>query len=144
MAESSRSRSRIRSRSRCRERARCERAPCAGPPFRGTSEDPDTIVLDDPKHKVKVKEDERDRDFHLGFKSDRIILCDPSFIDKKGLAEARAEQLRRKEELRQRLYKEERVVSRGDAPHQQQLPFHLRTNTPWHLMASKMVPKSDA
>ena len=45
MAESSRSRSRIRSRSRCRERARCERAPCAGPPFRGTSEDPDTIVL---------------------------------------------------------------------------------------------------
>ena len=45
MAESSRSRSRIRSRSRCRERARCERAPCAGPPFRGTSEDTDTIVL---------------------------------------------------------------------------------------------------
>ena len=45
MAESSRSRSRIRSRSRCRERARCERASCAGPPFRGTSEDPDTIVL---------------------------------------------------------------------------------------------------
>ena len=31
------------------------------------------------------------------------------------------------------------------APHQQQLPLsHLRTNTPWHLMASKMVPKSDA
>ena len=45
MAESSRSRSLIRSRSRCRERARSERAPCAGPPFRGTSQDPDTIVL---------------------------------------------------------------------------------------------------
>ena len=73
-------------------------------------------VLEDPKHKVKVKlsAEDRDRDFHLGHKSDRIILCDPATIDKKGLAEARAEQLKRKEELRERLYKEERVKSRDD------------------------------
>ena len=45
MAESSRSRSRIRSRSRSRERAPSERSPCAGPPFRESSQDPDTIVI---------------------------------------------------------------------------------------------------
>ena len=45
MAESSRSRSRIRSRSRSRERAPSERFPCAGPPSRESSQDPDTIVI---------------------------------------------------------------------------------------------------
>ena len=45
MAESSRSRSRIRSRSRSRERAPSERFPCAGPPNRESSQDPDTIVI---------------------------------------------------------------------------------------------------
>ena len=56
-------------------------------------------LIDEPKPKVKVKlsAEERDRDFHLGHKSDRIILCDPPHIDRKGLAEARAEQLKRKE-----------------------------------------------
>ena len=61
-------------------------------------------ALDGPKPKVKVKDlqsrEERDKEFLHGHKSDRIILCDPASIDKEGLAEARAEQLKKKEDKR--------------------------------------------
>ena len=125
MAESSRSRSRIRSRSRSRERAPSERFPCAGPPNRESSQDPDTIVITVDMGTVQ---------YHS------ISLSNFPFT--------------KVWDVKKKIYKEiERIPIKNQvlfflialAPHQQQLPLsHLRTDTLWHLMASKMVPNSDA